>query len=170
MRSPSIVVLLALLGLALLFMPMAAVPYVPLPFTSGLMPTFSMYPNIVRGDVLYVDRTVGFSEIMVGDIALFWGAADHPISHRVVAHDGTEATTRGDFNDRNDDLPVTADEYLGKVSVVIPVHSLGPQLGYVAGFLLTFSAIMLVSAAAYVLAHREWLRSQFGGARRRRAL
>ena len=169
MRSPSIVVPLALLGLALLFMPMAAVPYVPLPFTSGLMPTFSMYPNIVRGDVLYVDRTVGFSEVMVGDVALFWGAASHPISHRVVAHDGTGVTTRGDLNDRNDP-PVTADKYLGRVSVVIPVHSLGPQFGYAVGFFLTFSGIMLVSAVAYVLAHREWIRSQLGAARRRRAL
>ena len=169
MRSPSIVVLLVLLGLALLFMPMVAVPYVPLPFTSGLMPTFSMYPNIVRGDVLYVDRTVGFSEVVVGDIALFWGSADHPISHRVIAHDGTEVTTRGDLSDRNDP-PLTADKYLGKVSVVIPVHALGPQFGYAAGFFLTFSGIMLVSAVVYVLAHREWLRSLFCGARRRHIL
>ncbi len=164
MRIPNIVVPIVLVCLAILFMPIVAVSYIPLPFTSGIIPTFSMYPNIIPGDVLYVDRTVDFSKVAVGDVILFWGTEGHPISHRVIVHDGVEVITRGDFNDSNDP-PVTAEMYLGKVSAVIPLHVLGPQFGSIVGFFLTFSGIMFVSAVLYVLVHIKWLRSQFDGVR-----
>ena len=122
-----------LLVTAFLFLPLSATPYIPLPFTSGVMPTESMTPAINVGDLMLVDRTVGFSDVVVDDVVMFRGEI-FPISHRVIAHDGLEMTTKGDANPFQDP-PITEDSYLGVVTV-IPTHMLGPA-GYVAGTMLT---------------------------------
>lgn len=133
-----------LLVLAVLLVPAMATPSIPLPFTSGVVPTGSMVPAINVGDLILVDRTVGFSDVAAGDVVMFRGNDLWPISHRVLAHDGFEITTKGDANQFKD-APITEDAYLGVVSAVVPTHMLGPA-GYAIGMMLTVSLLLVMVA------------------------
>lgn len=142
---------LILFVLAISFAPMMATPSIPLPFTSGVMSTGSMVPAINVGDLFLVDRTVGFSDIVVGDIVMFRGNTFQPVSHRVLAHDGFEMTTKGDANPFND-APVTKSTYLGVVVGVVPTHMLGPT-GYVVGTALTLTGILSIASLFLFYVH-----------------
>ena len=107
-----------------------------------MVPTGSMVPAINLGDMILVDRTVGFSDVAVGDVVMFRDNALQPISHRVLAHDGFEMTTKGDANLLSDP-PITKDVYLGVVAGVAPTHVLG-SAGFVIGTLFTFSGILFI--------------------------
>ena len=146
-----------LLVAAFLFSPLLATPYIPLPFTSGVMPTESMVPVINVGDLILVDRTVGFSDAAVGDVVMFRGHEVQPISHRVIAHDGLEMITKGDANTVQDTIPITQDSYLGVVVMVIPTSMFGP-VGFAIGMVLTVSLLSLIGAVimfVFTVRHRR---------------
>ncbi|EGP94040.1 signal peptidase I [Nitrosarchaeum koreense] len=93
----------------------------------------SMIPVLEVYDIVVIQGHVPFEEIEVDDIIVF----NHPSGHdRVIVHrvasiiDDNPKTirTKGDANPASipgTDFPITQDEYIGKVSYVIP------QAGYV---------------------------------------
>ena len=133
-------VISVLFVMMMLFLPLLATPHIPLPLTSGVVPTKSMTPVINEGDLIIVDRMTGFSDTQRGDIVMFHGHMLQPISHRVIEHDDTTITTKGDANGFAD-RPITKDQYLGRVMLIVPTHMLGPA-GFVIGSLLTVSGIL----------------------------
>ena len=137
-----------LLFVAVLFLPQLAY-YAPLPFTSGVMATESMTPAIKVHDLMYVDRTVDFSDVVVGDVVMFRGSSVYPISHRVIAPDDFTITTKGDAN-LYDDTPITKDSYLGVVISVIPTHVFGP-VGFVMGAMLSISSLLFCGVFTIII-------------------
>ena len=144
MNRYAIAICFAILGLGIVFLPIFA-SVIWLPFTSGAMPTESMAPAIHVGDSIFINRMVSFSDIAVGDVIMFKGKP-LPIAHRVIAHDGFEITTKGDFNNHTDG-PITKDQYLGRVDFIIETHMLGPYLGVVAAVILSVSGLFCLPAS-----------------------
>ncbi len=93
----------------------------------------SMVPVLEVYDVLVVSGHVDFEDIKVGDIIVFDRPSGHDrvIVHRVAAIiDDNPKTirTKGDANPASipgTDFPVTEQEYIGKVSYVVP------EIGYI---------------------------------------
>lgn len=103
---------------------------------------WSMLPSVWPGDTLVVERA-NSSAVSKGDIVLF-GRNQRLFAHRVVAkrsHEGDlRVVTRGDAMP-TPDLPVSEDELLGKVSLIVrdgrciePSRSLGFSERAVAAF------------------------------------
>ena len=93
----------------------------------------SMNPALEVYDVIVIDGNVSFKEIDIGDIIVFDRPSDHNrvIVQRVVSvidDNPKTVRTQGDANPASipgTDFPITEDEYIGKVSSVLP------QVGYV---------------------------------------
>ncbi|MED4586376.1 signal peptidase I [Brevibacillus choshinensis] len=88
----------------------------------------SMAPTFNTGSVVAV-KPVKFEEIKKGDIITFKNEDDLTVTHRVVEITDGKLITRGDANNGNDSIPVTADRLLGKVQYSVPV------IGYVIEFI-----------------------------------
>jgi signal peptidase I len=123
-----------------------------------------MYPNLTVFDVLMVQSNDHFDEIQVGDIIVF----DRPSGHdRVIVSRVAEILdensrvirTKGDANPASmpgTDFPVTENEYIGKVTYVIPqvgyiVRIFTPPLSYVIIPIVVILPIIIV-----VIAHIEY--------------
>lgn len=117
------VTIVILVVLAAVFAPMTST-VIWTPFAIGMMPTGSMVPAINVGDVMFVNRMTGVSDIAVGDIIVFCCDGIFPVSHRVVELNGSEIVTMGDANFAKDH-PITAEDYIGKVDFVIESSALG---------------------------------------------
>ncbi|WP_366523049.1 signal peptidase I [Nitrosopumilus sp.] len=93
----------------------------------------SMNPTMEVYDLAIISDAVAFDKIEVGDIIVFDRPSDHNrvIVHRVASiidDDPKTIRTQGDANPGSipgTDFPITEEEYIGKVSYVLP------QLGYV---------------------------------------
>ena len=93
----------------------------------------SMNPTMKVYDLAIVSDAVAFDKIEIGDIIVFNRPSDHDrvIVHRVASiidDDPKTIRTQGDANPGSipgTDFPITEEEYIGKVSHLLP------QLGYV---------------------------------------
>ena len=84
----------------------------------------SMYPSIKKGDAVMVDKKQKIEDLKVGDI-IAYRKDDKIIIHRIVSkemnQDGTIAVdTKGDANNTNDNVEVTNNELVGKITFTIP--------------------------------------------------
>ena len=97
-------------------------------FTAKLVLSGSMEPTIPTGSVAFLLPQKSYE---AGDVITFKTdtAAQHPTTHRIMFQndDGT-FTTRGDANDANDFVTVSAEHIFGKVLFAIP------YLGYILDF------------------------------------
>lgn len=88
----------------------------------------SMSPTFDTGSIVAVKPTK-FEEIQKGDIVTFRNEDDLTVTHRVVAISDGKLTTRGDANNGDDSMPVTADRLIGKVQYSVPL------IGYLIEFI-----------------------------------
>lgn len=83
----------------------------------------SMEPSVKVGSLIYV-RAQEPSEIKEKDIIAFYGSSEDGsiITHRVLENNAVAGRfrTKGDANDAEDLEPVEYDDYIGKVTFVIP--------------------------------------------------
>jgi signal peptidase I len=84
----------------------------------------SMYPSIKKGDAVMVDKKQKIEDLKVGDI-IAYRKDDRIIIHRIVSkemnQDGIIAVdTKGDANNTNDNVEVTDNELVGKITFTIP--------------------------------------------------
>ena len=100
----------------------------------------SMSPTFETGSLLLV-KHVDTSSIQVNDIITYKGQNDTvATTHRVVNilnEDGLKFVTRGDANNVDDPIPVSADEVVGKVVYFIP------YIGYLLGFIRTKQGLLI---------------------------
>lgn len=80
----------------------------------------SMAPTFNTGSVVAV-KPIKFEEIKKGDIVTFKNEDDLTVTHRVVEITDGKLITRGDANNGNDSIPVTADRVIGKVQYSVPL-------------------------------------------------
>lgn len=103
-----------------------------------------MIPFLNVGDVIVVQKNISFDKIKIGDVIAFEDPNKHEeiIVHRVaqiITQDPLQMRTKGDANHDSIpgiDMPITKNEYVGKVMYVIPglryvEHALSPPTGYV---------------------------------------
>jgi len=72
----------------------------------------SMWPNLKKGDLIFIQGVDDRADLRVGDIIAFKHRSGFVI-HRIVEIDGGTITTQGDANDERDD-PITFDEVIGR--------------------------------------------------------
>lgn len=84
----------------------------------------SMEPSIPTGSLVYITETAP-SEVQEGDVIAFYGGADASsvITHRVVENRTFmgEFVTKGDANEDADMNPIPYSQFIGSVSLSIPV-------------------------------------------------
>lgn len=81
----------------------------------------SMEPAIPTYSLCLVTRRVDFSDLEIGDVVVYTRAADGlRIVHRVVAFADGGAVTKGDANQVDDGVSVTADNLYAKYIAHIP--------------------------------------------------
>ncbi len=88
----------------------------------------SMVPTLHVNDVIFVQGNLPFDNIKVGDVIAFVNPSDKGelIVHRVAQilnQNPIEIRTKGDANTHSIagiDLPITKNNYIGKVTLVIP--------------------------------------------------
>lgn len=104
----------------------------------------SMIPELEVYDVLVVQGRIPFEELEIGDVIVFDRPSDHNrvIVHRIVSiidEDPRTVRTKGDANRASipgTDFPITNNEYIGKVEIVIPevgyvTQALKPPINYI---------------------------------------
>ncbi|HEY8422151.1 MAG TPA: signal peptidase I [Thermoclostridium sp.] len=100
----------------------------------------SMSPTFETGSLLLV-KHVDTSSIQVNDIITFKEKNDSvATTHRVVKilnDNGLQFVTRGDANNVDDPMPVSADEVVGRVVFWIP------YIGYLLGFIRTKEGLLV---------------------------
>lgn len=83
----------------------------------------SMEPAIPVGSLLYV-RSGDPEQVEDEDIIAFYGSLEDSgiITHRVVKNNVVSGTftTKGDANDKEDPMPVSYDNYIGRVTLSVP--------------------------------------------------
>jgi len=125
-------ILIVALGVAVIFVGFKVAFGAGSPFY--IVSSGSMTPALGVNDVILVQQNVPFDNIKIGDVIAFINPSDRGelIVHRVVqiiSQDPLEIRTKGDANADSIagiDLPITKDNYIGKVAYVIP------QMGYLA--------------------------------------
>lgn len=84
----------------------------------------SMEPEIPTGSLVYVKNTAP-SGIEKGDVIAFYGSLENGsiITHRVVSNNSVsgEFVTKGDANAKEDMEPVSYENFLGKVTLSVPM-------------------------------------------------
>ncbi len=110
----------------------------------------SMSPAIETGSIAVV-KPVAPESIQVGDVITFDGGSSSVTTHRVTAvgnEDGLSFRTKGDANDVEDPLPVSAGRLVGRVMFSIP------YAGYAFSYARTRNGVMtiIVLATAIILA------------------
>lgn len=118
----------------------------------------SMEPNLNVFDVLVVQGNDPFDKIQKGDIIVF----NRPTGHdRVIVHRVAEiidenprvVRTKGDANPASipgTDMPITKDEYIGKVAYVIP------QIGYVTRILAPPINYIIIAVIIGIMIYKQY--------------
>ncbi len=106
--------------------PMAAI-------TSG-----SMWPNLKKGDLVFIKGVHGKEDISVGDIIVYENSDNKTLTiHRVIEMRETELVTKGDANFTNDN-PTSYESVIGKTLTIAGKPARIPQMGnitvYASGF------------------------------------
>ncbi|TLY04932.1 MAG: signal peptidase I [Thaumarchaeota archaeon] len=125
-------ILILALGVAVIFLGFKAAFGTGSPFY--VVSSGSMTPTLNINDIILVQGNIPFDRIKIGDVIAFVNPNDHGelIVHRVAQilnQNPLEIRTKGDANAGSIagiDLPITKDDYIGKVAYVIP------QIGYLA--------------------------------------
>ena len=122
-------------------------------YTTYTVVTDSMYPNLKRGYVTFVDTSVKPEEINKDDIIAFKLTEQSSAIHRVVeVNNETQAfTTKGDANRTRDVAPVYYEQVVGRASFNLPVFGYF-QLFFmsVAGKIISF-AVLLFDIFIYIV-------------------
>lgn len=112
-------------------------------FYAFVVVSYSMAPEIVRGDIVIV-KEASIGEVSVGDVVLYIGS-EGPVVHRVVEK-STDSEgrpvliTKGDANEDIDPYPVTDEMLVGRMVAVIP------ELGNITIWLRAMLSTMLGAA------------------------
>ncbi|MEM4592901.1 MAG: signal peptidase I [Sulfolobales archaeon] len=135
-----------LVSLALLFLALALLRYIPLVVTSG-----SMSPTISVGDLVIVHAVGGYN-VEVGDIIAYAMEGRQVVVHRVIATGSDWVRTKGDANPDPDPFLVSYRDILGKVVFIVP------RVGYLAivfqtGGWVAYSSIAMVLAVVLSVAY-----------------
>ncbi len=121
----------------------------------------SMSPAIETGSLVVV-KPAAPESIRVGDIITFGGGGSSVTTHRVTAVEnegGLSFRTKGDANEVEDPLPVSADRLVGKVVFSIP------YAGYVFSYARTRKGAMTIIALASAVILAELIRTMIRGGR-----
>jgi signal peptidase len=118
----------------------------------------SMVPNLNVFDVLVVQGNDPFDKIQKGDIIVFNrpNGHDRVIVHRVaeiIDEDPRVVRTKGDANPASipgTDMPITKDEYIGKVAYVIP------QIGYVTRILAPPINYVIIAVIIGIMIYKQY--------------
>jgi len=118
----------------------------------------SMIPNLNVFDVLVVQGNDPFDKIQKGDIIVFNRPTGHDrvIVHRVaeiIDEDPRVVRTKGDANPASipgTDMPITKDEYIGKVAYVIP------QIGYVTRILTPPINYIIIAVIIGIMIYKQY--------------
>ena len=118
----------------------------------------SMVPNLNVFDVLVVQGNDPFDKIQKGDIIVFNRPTGHDrvIVHRVaeiIDEDPRVVRTKGDANPASipgTDMPITKDEYIGKVAYVIP------QIGYVTRILTPPINYVIIAVIIGIMIYKQY--------------
>ena len=118
----------------------------------------SMVPNLNVFDVLVVQGNDPFDKIQKGDIIVFNrpNGHDRVIVHRVaeiIDEDPRVVRTKGDANPASipgTDVPITKDEYIGKVAYVIP------QIGYVTRILAPPINYVIIAVIIGIMIYKQY--------------
>ena len=122
----------------------------------------SMVPNLNVFDVLVVQGNDPFDKIQKGDIIVFNrpNGHDRVIVHRVaeiIDEDPRVIRTKGDANPASipgTDIPITKDEYIGKVAYVIP------QIGYVTRILTPPINYIIIAVIIGIMLYKQYGKSK----------
>lgn len=125
------------------------------PSLAGVFPmivlTDSMYPAIESGDLI-ICHTAQAEEIAVGDVITFYdpmGSGTSVVTHRVLEIQNQDGEllfiTKGDNNNVEDQVPVTAEELIGIYQSRIPA------LGNVAMFMQTTPGLIVCVVCPIIL-------------------
>ena len=99
-------------GLFLLLFAIGFTPYVVL---SG-----SMEPEIKTGSICFINRHASYDDIKENDIIAFKLKGGTLVTHRVVDITNDGIVTKGDNNEKNDDVITTKNNFVGKNTFWIP--------------------------------------------------
>jgi len=118
----------------------------------------SMEPKLRVFDVLVVQGNVQFENLKKDDIIVFNRPTGHDrvIVHRVVEiidEDPRVVRTKGDANPASipgTDMPITKDEYIGKVAYVIP------QIGYVTRILTPPINYVIIAVIIGIMIYKQF--------------
>ena len=106
----------------------------------------SMEPTIPTYSVCLVTTRVDYDDLSVGDIVVYTRASDgEQIVHRVVDMTETGAITRGDANQSDDGISVTADNLYAKYITHVP------YLGYLYNLVRSPIGVVMIAALAVAL-------------------
>lgn len=122
----------------------------------------SMEPVLDVFDVLVVQGNEPFDKIQKGDIIVFNrpNGHDRVIVHRVVEiidEDPRVIRTKGDANPASipgTDMPITKDEYIGKVAYVIP------QIGYITRILSPPTNYIIIAVIIGIMIYKQYGRKK----------
>lgn len=117
-------------------------------YTSAVIVSDSMYPEICRGDLIIIDVNCEYG---VDDVVMYYDStSDVYVTHRIIASNGTDYFTKGDNSDSADNITVTESMIVGKVVAV---------WGGVGNFIsfiqqpLGMVTVILIAVLVIVLAH-----------------
>ena len=155
-KGPAKDVIIVIIGLAIIFVGFRVAFGAENPFY--VVSSGSMVPALNVYDVIMVQGSVPFDNIKVGDIIVFNKPQTHDkvIVHRVseiLQQNPLELRTKGDFNPISIpyvDLPITKDDYIGKVVYVIP------QIGYITRILAPPINYVIVAAIIGIMLARKF--------------
>lgn len=79
----------------------------------------SMAPTFNTGSIVAV-KPMKFEEVKKGDVVTFKNEDNLTVTHRVMEITNGKLITKGDANNGNDSIPVTADRLIGQVQYSVP--------------------------------------------------
>lgn len=104
-----IIVLGIVVGLPKLMVWQLGTTYPMAAITSG-----SMWPQLEKGDLVFIRGVQSMNEIAVGDVIVFSNANNNTLTiHRIARLEGSTIVTKGDAN-FNEDQPTSFDRVIGK--------------------------------------------------------
>lgn len=126
-------------------------------YTSFAVLSDSMYPEIKKGYMVFVDTKVDPKDIKVGDILAFYLTPETCATHRVVEKNEEIGSfvTKGDLNATKDVAPVYYNNVIGRTEGKVPL------VGYIQIFLMSFMgkiiafSLIIFDIVIYILIIRD---------------
>ena len=101
-------------------------------YTSFAVLSDSMYPEIKKGYMVFVDTKVDPKDIEVGDILAFYLTPETCATHRVVEKNEEIGSfvTKGDLNATKDVAPVYYNNVIGRTEGKVPLVVMGKIIAF----------------------------------------